>query len=115
LVKRVAGAAFKMRKKWALLSVSLIWALAEMCFALEPHEILVLANRNAAKSVGLAKYYMERRGIPEKNLLQLWSPTRNGARERTMRKEWLLRCVNTSRGKIRSEKFGAFWSFMVSL
>jgi len=42
------------------------------CQALEPSEILVLANKNAARSVGLAKYYMKRRGIPEENLLQLW-------------------------------------------
>jgi len=39
--------------------------------ALEPKEILVLANRNAARSVGLAKYYMKKRGIPERNLLKL--------------------------------------------
>ena len=45
---------------------------ASYSLALEPNEILVLANRNAARSVGLAKYYMERRGIPEKNLLALW-------------------------------------------
>jgi uncharacterized protein (TIGR03790 family) len=42
------------------------------CLALEPHEILVLANRNAARSVGLAQYYMKKRQIPEKNLLELW-------------------------------------------
>ena len=42
------------------------------CEALDPDEILVLANRNAARSVGLARYYMEKRGIPEDNLLQLW-------------------------------------------
>jgi uncharacterized protein (TIGR03790 family) len=40
--------------------------------ALEPHEILVIANRNAARSVGLAKYYMKKRSIPENNLLLLW-------------------------------------------
>ena len=45
---------------------------ASVAWALEPNEILVLANRNAARSVGLAKYYMEKRAIPEKNLLQLW-------------------------------------------
>jgi hypothetical protein len=39
--------------------------------ALEAREILVLANKNAARSVGLAKYYMKKRGIPEDNLLQL--------------------------------------------
>jgi len=42
------------------------------CWALEPTEILVLANRNAARSVGLAKYYMRKRKIPPQNLVQLW-------------------------------------------
>jgi len=37
---------------------------AAPCRALEPAEILVLANRNAARSVGLAKYYMKKRKIP---------------------------------------------------
>ncbi|MFO7761606.1 MAG: TIGR03790 family protein [Thermodesulfobacteriota bacterium] len=40
--------------------------------ALEPDEILVVANKNAARSVGLARYYMDKRGVPEDNLLQLW-------------------------------------------
>jgi uncharacterized protein (TIGR03790 family) len=42
------------------------------CFALLPEEVLVLANKNAARSEGIAKYYMEKRNIPEKNLLTLW-------------------------------------------
>ena len=42
------------------------------CYGLEPHEVLVLANRNAKGSVTLAKYYMEQRNIPESHLLQLW-------------------------------------------
>lgn len=41
-------------------------------FALEPGEVLVLCNRNAHSSVGLAKHYMEKRGIPKDNLLKLW-------------------------------------------
>ncbi|MBW1797921.1 MAG: TIGR03790 family protein, partial [Deltaproteobacteria bacterium] len=45
--------------------------MAVPCWALEPHEIVVLANRNASRSVGLAKYYMEKRGIPEDHLIQL--------------------------------------------
>ena len=45
---------------------------AAPCRALEPAEILVLANRNAARSVGLAKYYMQKRKIPAENLIQLW-------------------------------------------
>jgi uncharacterized protein (TIGR03790 family) len=40
--------------------------------ALEPDEILVVANRNAARSIGLAEYYMERRGIPKDRLVALW-------------------------------------------
>lgn len=40
--------------------------------ALAPEEVLVIANRNAAKSQGLAKFYMEQRGIPEQNLVLLW-------------------------------------------
>ena len=43
-----------------------------LCYGLEPGEILVIANRNAPKSVGLAKYYMEKRNIPDSNLLHLW-------------------------------------------
>lgn len=42
------------------------------CFALSPKEVLVVANRNASNSVGLARYYIKKRGIPEGNLLTLW-------------------------------------------
>ena len=45
---------------------------AAPCLALDPDEILVLANRNAAGSIGLAKYYMKKRGIPKENLIKLW-------------------------------------------
>jgi uncharacterized protein (TIGR03790 family) len=44
----------------------------QSAWGLEPDEVLVLANKKAARSVGLAKYYMKRRGIPKQNLLQLW-------------------------------------------
>jgi len=40
--------------------------------ALEPENILVIANRNADKSVGLAKYSMEKRSVPQDHLLALW-------------------------------------------
>ena len=59
------------------------------CQALDPHEILVLANRNAARSVGLAKYYMKRRGIPEDHLLQLWVTDK----ERCSREDYEKRVV----------------------
>lgn len=40
--------------------------------ALEPEEILVVANKNASQSVGLARYYMDKRKIPEENLVLLF-------------------------------------------
>ncbi|WP_020589532.1 TIGR03790 family protein [Desulfobacter curvatus] len=39
---------------------------------LSPDEVLVIANRNAAKSPGLAAWYMEKRQIPKENLLQIF-------------------------------------------
>lgn len=40
--------------------------------ALGPEQVLVLANKNARASVGLAREYMRLRGIPARNLLELW-------------------------------------------
>jgi len=39
--------------------------------ALEPSEILVVVNKRMPKSIDIAKYYMEKRSIPESHLLQL--------------------------------------------
>lgn len=49
---------------FALLSFSVMPVLA-----LSPDEVLVIANRNAAKSYGLAIWYMKKRQIPKENLL----------------------------------------------
>ncbi|MCK4379176.1 MAG: TIGR03790 family protein, partial [Deltaproteobacteria bacterium] len=38
---------------------------------LEPDEVLVIANRLAADSILLAKFYSEKRGIPRQNMLKL--------------------------------------------
>jgi len=40
-------------------------------FALEPDEILVIANKDIEKSMGLARYYCAQRGVPEKNIFAL--------------------------------------------
>lgn len=55
---------------WTMLI--LLYMFSTICLALEPDEILVIANRNAARSVGLAKYYMKKRKLPEENLIKLW-------------------------------------------
>ena len=49
---------------FSLFSFSVMPALA-----LSPDEVLVIANRNASKSSGLAAWYMEQRQIPKENLL----------------------------------------------
>jgi len=43
----------------------------DQCRALEPCEVLVLANKQSVKSLKLAKYYMNKRGIPNENFLAL--------------------------------------------
>ena len=40
-------------------------------YALEPYEVLVVANRFVPDSVDLARYYMEQRGIPKGNLVKI--------------------------------------------
>jgi uncharacterized protein (TIGR03790 family) len=47
-------------------------------YALDAEQILVIANKKAWGSVGLAKYYMEKRAIPKKHLLQLRVSNKEG-------------------------------------
>ncbi|MFA5904968.1 MAG: TIGR03790 family protein, partial [Desulfobacula sp.] len=50
----------------------IIWLSSSGVLALDKDEIVVLANTNASESIGLAKYYMEKRNIPEGHLIKLW-------------------------------------------
>ena len=43
--------------------VLFVVALPGVAGSLTPDEVLVVANKNAARSVGLAKFYMERRDV----------------------------------------------------
>jgi uncharacterized protein (TIGR03790 family) len=55
-----------------------------ICGALEPDEVLVIANVEAADSLELARYYMMRRGIPADNLVLL----KSSPEERCSRQEY---------------------------
>ncbi len=44
---------------------------ANLCHALEPEEILVIANKNFHKSIDTATYYMNKRKIPADNLVEI--------------------------------------------
>jgi uncharacterized protein (TIGR03790 family) len=39
--------------------------------ALEPDEILIIANKDSAESMRIARYYCSKRGVPDKNILAL--------------------------------------------
>jgi len=41
------------------------------CWSLEPSEVLVIINKKVPDSLTLARYYMEKRGIPVQNLVML--------------------------------------------
>lgn len=55
-----------------ILPLLLVFILFLPAHALVPEEVLVITNRNAAKSMGLARYYMKQRNIPEKNIVTLF-------------------------------------------
>jgi uncharacterized protein (TIGR03790 family) len=56
-------------KAFSILLVAFLLILPKACLALVPSEILVIANRNFPQSDEAAHYYMEKRGIPEQNLI----------------------------------------------
>ncbi len=51
--------------------------------AIEPDEVMVLANRNAVDSAGLAMFYMKKRKIPKENLLLIWMTDRETCSRRS--------------------------------
>ena len=60
-----------------IMTLWMIWLGAMMprqAMALEPDEILILANSNAKDSLDLATYYAKKRDIPAKHLLLLSLP-----------------------------------------
>lgn len=61
-----------MKPIWIWTSFLFYLLFTQSAWALEPAEVLVIANSNAAKSRGLATYYMEQRKIPLQNLVMIW-------------------------------------------
>lgn len=58
-------------KAWKVLILYLIFFTTGPGYALEPKQILVIANRDFAASGRIARYYCEKRGVPYKNILYL--------------------------------------------
>jgi len=51
--------------------IIILWLFPNICHALEPEEILVIANKNFHKSIDTATYYMSKRKIPADNLVEI--------------------------------------------
>jgi uncharacterized protein (TIGR03790 family) len=51
--------------------ILLIFFYGRATVALESNEILVIANKDIAKSVQIAQYYCDQRGVPDRNILAL--------------------------------------------
>lgn len=87
--------------------LTVIFFVSGTCSALSPDEVLVVANRNARSSMALAEYYMERRQIPDANIVKVWvtdkescSRSEYGKIVRQVRKHlaqlaepWRIRCL----------------------
>lgn len=58
-------------KVWKVIIPYLIFFATGPGYALEPEQILVIANRDFAASGRIARYYCEKRGVPYKNILYL--------------------------------------------
>jgi len=57
--------------KYLIASLPALLLLCSALLALEPDEILIIANRNCSESLSIAKYYCAKRDIPEDNILAL--------------------------------------------
>lgn len=56
---------------WKIIITSLVFFVAGRGYALEPDQILVIANKDVAASERIARYYCKKRGVPLKNILSL--------------------------------------------
>jgi uncharacterized protein (TIGR03790 family) len=53
----------------------LLVLLAPPALALEPKDVFVVANKDSAESVAVARHYLDRRKVPKENLIELSLPT----------------------------------------
>ena len=57
--------------KYLIASLPALLLLCSALLALEPDEILIIANGNHSESLAIAQYYCAKRGVPEDNILAL--------------------------------------------
>lgn len=80
----------------------LLWALifCQTGWALQPEELLLIANRNSSASLELARYYQQKRKVPTANLFQVALPQTEGL----SRKQYQQQLVAPLRQFLRQRK-----------
>ncbi len=86
-----------------MLIVWLIFFAAGRGYALEPDQILVIANSDVAASAGIAQYYCAKRGVPIGNILAL--PLGTGLSETITRGNYEKQVVEPIRKKLSGPEF----------
>ena len=80
----------------------LILLACQGAFALEPDEILVIANKDITESMRLARYYCTQRSVPDKNILAL--PLSASLKDTISRKNYKKQLVEPIRKKFFTER-----------
>ena len=57
--------------KFLITSLTALFLWTSAAFALEPDEILIIANKDSPESLAIAQYYCEKRAVPKTNILAL--------------------------------------------
>ncbi|HCO96785.1 MAG TPA: TIGR03790 family protein [Phycisphaerales bacterium] len=74
----------------------------EVASALEPDEILVIANKDSAESMRIARYYCSKRGVPDKYILDLSLGTK--LEDTISRKDYEKQLAEPIREKFSNDK-----------
>ncbi len=80
----------------------LLWA-ASAIYALEPNEILIIANSDLPDSVKIANYYCQKRNTPKKNILAL--PLGASLSAAISREDYETKLASPIRAKLESAEF----------
>ncbi|MBN2181965.1 MAG: TIGR03790 family protein [Sedimentisphaerales bacterium] len=84
--------------------ILLIFICGGACFALEPEEILVVANGDIDASVRIARYYCRKRAVPAENIVTL--PLGTSAETTISRDDYDNKLAGPLRATLTGKKFG---------
>ncbi len=89
--------------KYFIAALIYVFVFGNYCFALNPNEILIIANSNSDASVRIAEYYSQKRAVPKENILSLPLPA--SAIETISRTEYQKQLSEPIRKKLSEPEF----------